>query len=329
MKHTEIFAQLKGHLIVSCQALPEEPLHSSYIMSRMAFAAFEGGAKGIRSNSVEDIKAIKETVSLPVIGLIKKVYEGEGADVYITPTEAEVDALVKSGCDIIAMDATKRVRPGGMTISEFFPIIRKKYPDVLFMADCSTYEEGMEAQRLGFDCVGTTLSGYNDVNAAAIGEGAFGAAKGFSDFLCLTFGTGIGGGIILGGKVLRGSGGVAGEVGHLITHKDGLPCGCGGRGCYEQYASTTALVRDAKKVCPSCENGRIIFQEMAAGNTAVKGAVDKWIEEIACGLASLIHTFNPPCIVLGGGIMNEPYIQEGLETALRAVAMESFLKGKA
>ena len=160
MKHTEIFAQLKGHLIVSCQALPEEPLHSSYIMSRMAFAAFEGGAKGIRSNSVEDIKAIKETVSLPVIGLIKKVYEGEGADVYITPTEAEVDALVKSGCDIIAMDATKRVRPGGMTISEFFPIILKKYPDVLFMADCSTYEEGMEAQRLGFDCVGTTLSGY-------------------------------------------------------------------------------------------------------------------------------------------------------------------------
>ncbi|MGI5856877.1 MAG: N-acetylmannosamine-6-phosphate 2-epimerase [Candidatus Merdivicinus sp.] len=160
MKHTEIFDQLKGHLIVSCQALPDEPLHSSYIMSRMAFAAFEGGAKGIRSNSVEDIKAIKETVALPVIGLIKKVYEGVGADVYITPTEAEVDALAESGCDIIAMDATKRVRANGMTISEYFPLIRKKYPDALFMADCSTYEEGMEAQRLGFDCVGTTLSGY-------------------------------------------------------------------------------------------------------------------------------------------------------------------------
>lgn len=129
-------------------------------MSRMAYAAFEGGAKGIRSNSVEDIKAIKETVSLPVIGLIKKVYEGVGADVYITPTEAEIDALAESGCDIIAMDATKRVRPNGMTISEFFPIIRKKYPDLLFMADCSTYEEGVEAQRLGFDCAGTTLSGY-------------------------------------------------------------------------------------------------------------------------------------------------------------------------
>ena len=160
MKHTEVFEQLKGHLIVSCQALPDEPLHSSYIMSRMAYAAFEGGAKGIRSNSVEDIKAIKETVSLPVIGLIKKVYEGVGADVYITPTEAEVDALMESGCEIIAMDATKRVRANGMTISEYFPIIRKKYPDALFMADCSTYEEGMEAQRLGFDCVGTTLSGY-------------------------------------------------------------------------------------------------------------------------------------------------------------------------
>ena len=160
MKHTEIFDALRGHLIVSCQALADEPLHSSYIMSRMAFAAFEGGARGIRSNSVEDIKAIKETVDLPVIGLIKQVYDGVGADVYITPTMTEVDALMESGCDIIAMDATKRVRHGGVTISELFPVIREKYPDALFMADCSTFEEGVEAQRLGFDCVGTTLSGY-------------------------------------------------------------------------------------------------------------------------------------------------------------------------
>ena len=199
--------------------------------------------------------------------------------------------------------------------------------EIIFANENIPQYTGMKVKKLLEERFSVPTAVENDVNAAAIGEGAFGAAKGFSDFLCLTFGTGIGGGIILGGKVLRGSGGVAGEVGHLITHKDGLPCGCGGRGCYEQYASTTALVREAKKVCPSCENGRIIFQEMAAGNTAVKGAVDKWIEEIACGLASLIHTFNPPCIVLGGGIMNEPYIQEGLETALRAVAMESFLKG--
>lgn len=185
---------------------------------------------------------------------------------------------------------------------------------------------GTKVKKLLEERFSVPTSVENDVNAAAIGEGAFGAARGFSDFLCLTFGTGIGGGIILGGKVLRGAGGVAGEVGHLITHKDGLPCGCGGRGCYEQYASTTALVREARKVCPACENGRVIFAELTAGNTAVKAVVDAWIEEIACGLASLIHTFNPPCIVLGGGIMNEPYIQEGLQTALKAVAMESFLR---
>ena len=185
---------------------------------------------------------------------------------------------------------------------------------------------GMKVKKLLEERFSVPTAVENDVNAAAIGEGAFGAAKGFPDFLCLTFGTGIGGGIILGGKVLRGAGGVAGEVGHLITHKDGLPCGCGGKGCYEQYASTTALVREARKVCPSCENGRVIFAELNAGNAAVKAVVDAWIEEIACGLASLIHTFNPSCIVLGGGIMNEPYIQEGLRAALASVAMGSFLK---
>ena len=160
MKHTEIFDKLKGGLIVSCQALAQDPLHSRFIMSRMACAAWEGGAAGIRANSVEDIRAIRKAVPLPIIGIIKKVYDGVGADVYITPTEAEVDALIPSGCDIIAMDATNRVRPGGLTLEEFFPAIRRKYPDALFMADCSTAEEGLAAQRLGFDCVGTTLASY-------------------------------------------------------------------------------------------------------------------------------------------------------------------------
>ena len=81
MKHTEIFDALRGHLIVSCQALADEPLHSSYIMSRMAFAAFEGGARGIRSNSVEDIKAIEETVDLPVIGLVREIENAIGTEV--------------------------------------------------------------------------------------------------------------------------------------------------------------------------------------------------------------------------------------------------------
>lgn len=159
-KQQKIFEQIKRRLIVSCQALPEEPLHSPFIMSKMADAAMKGGAAGIRANSVEDIKAIKETVDLPIIGIIKRVYENSA--VFITPTALEIDLLYKAGVDIIALDATKRIRPDGKTISETFPEIRAKYKDQLFMADCSTFEEAMEAYKLGFDCVGTTLNGYTE-----------------------------------------------------------------------------------------------------------------------------------------------------------------------
>lgn len=154
----KVLKEIHQNLIVSCQALPEEPLHSSFIMGRMAYAAYLGGAAGIRANSVEDIREIKKTVNLPIIGIIKQVYEG--SDVFITPTLKEVEALCNEGVDIIAMDATDRVRPDGTTISELFPRIREMYKDQLFMADCSTYEEGVLAEELGFDLVGTTLSGY-------------------------------------------------------------------------------------------------------------------------------------------------------------------------
>ncbi len=156
----KVFELIKRKLIVSCQALPEEPLHSPYIMGRMAYAAMLGGAGGIRANSVEDIQEIKKTVQLPIIGIIKKVYEG--SEVFITPTLKEIDLLYREGVDIIALDATKRVRPDGKTISEVFPQIREEYKDQIFMADCSTYEEAKEAYKLGFDCLGTTLSGYTE-----------------------------------------------------------------------------------------------------------------------------------------------------------------------
>ncbi len=160
MTREEILNQIRGGLIVSCQALEHEPLHSSFIMGRMAYAAYLGGAVGIRANSIVDIKEIKNTVSLPIIGIIKKNY-GD-CKVVITPTMQEVDALVEEGVAIIALDATSRIRPDGTTISEIFPQIRSKYPEQLFMADCSTYEDGIRAQELGFDFVGTTLNGYTD-----------------------------------------------------------------------------------------------------------------------------------------------------------------------
>jgi N-acylglucosamine-6-phosphate 2-epimerase len=156
-----LFEQIHGKLVVSCQALPEEPLHSPFIMGKMAYAALLGGAAGIRANSVEDIREIKSRVTLPIIGIIKQVY-GD-CPVFITPTMAEVEALCEEGVDLIAMDATDRERPDGSTIVELFPQIRAKYPNQLFMADCSTYKEGVQAVELGFDCVGTTLSGYTAV----------------------------------------------------------------------------------------------------------------------------------------------------------------------
>ncbi|MEG1524662.1 MAG: N-acetylmannosamine-6-phosphate 2-epimerase [Clostridia bacterium] len=151
---------IKGGLIVSCQALPYEPLHGSEIMSKMALAAQRGGAIGIRANTVEDIRAIRTQVDLPIIGIIKKDYPD--CPVFITPTAAEVDALVEAHVDIIAIDATNRPRPGGKPLEAFFMPLRSKYPDTVFMADCSTLADAVNAQRIGFDCVGSTLSGYTN-----------------------------------------------------------------------------------------------------------------------------------------------------------------------
>ena len=151
---------LKGKLIVSCQALPHEPLHSSFIMGRMALAAKEGGAYGIRANTKEDIAEIQTQVDLPVIGIVKRVYED--SKVYITPTMKEINELMEVRPDIIALDATHSLRPGGRTLDEFYREIRKSYPEQLLMADCSTVEEALFADQLGFDFIGTTLVGYTD-----------------------------------------------------------------------------------------------------------------------------------------------------------------------
>lgn len=152
--------KIKGALVVSCQALQDEPLHSSFIMGRMARAAEEGGACGIRANSVEDIAEIKKNTDLPIIGIIKKNYEG--SSVYITPTMEEVDQLVAAGVEIIAMHATDEIRPDGSDLEGFFAKVKSKYPNQLFMADCSTPQELLKADELGFDFLGTTLVGYTE-----------------------------------------------------------------------------------------------------------------------------------------------------------------------
>lgn len=150
--------QIHQKLIVSCQALPHEPLHSSFIMGRMALAAKEGGACGIRANTKEDIAEIQKNVDLPIIGIVKRDYDDSG--VYITPTLKEVEELMEVKPEIIALDATRAVRPGGVTLDDFFHQLKELYPDQLWMADCSTVEEALHADELGFDFIGTTMVGY-------------------------------------------------------------------------------------------------------------------------------------------------------------------------
>lgn len=144
-------------LIVSCQALPDEPLHSSFIMSKMALAAYEGGAVGIRANSKEDIIAIKQEINIPVIGIVKRDYDY--SDVFITATSKEIDELIESQCEVIALDATKQTRPKE-SLKSLVSYVRVKAPHIEIMADISTLDEAINADKLGFDYIGTTLHGY-------------------------------------------------------------------------------------------------------------------------------------------------------------------------
>lgn len=162
----------------------------------------------------------------------------------------------------------------------------------------------------------------NDVNAAALGEARFGAGEAYDDFLCITYGTGVGGAIVMGKQVYTGSAFSAGEFGGILVHPEDRVEGKPFSGCYEKYASTTALVARAALYDESLGSGRAVFARLE--EKEVRAIVDGWIDEIVHGLVTVIHIFNPACIVLGGGVMEQPYILKELEEKTKSRIMDSF-----
>lgn len=171
------------------------------------------------------------------------------------------------------------------------------------------------ARRLGVERVKIA----NDANAAALGEAVAGAAKGAKDSVMITLGTGVGGGIILNGRIYDGFNHAGGELGHMVIEKDGALCGCGRRGCWEAYSSATALVRMTKEKIEECHaagretlmakaeriSGRTACDAMRKGDEAAKEVYDRYISYLACGLTNMINIFRPQVISLGGGVSGE------------------------
>lgn len=176
---------------------------------------------------------------------------------------------------------------------------------------------------------GLPVTVANDANCMLLGEVWAGAAKGYTDVIGVTLGTGVGGGILTGGHLLEGARGLGGELGHYRTHAlDGVDCTCGAKGCWERYAATTALVRAAQEKNPDWKDGRAIFAAAEAGSETVLALLDHWTDEIAQGLAGMVHIFNPQLILIGGGVSaQQKLLIEPIAAKVKASVMPAFAEG--
>lgn len=183
---------------------------------------------------------------------------------------------------------------------------------------------------------GIPVQVLNDANAAALGEAWIGAAKGKKDVVVVTIGTGVGGGILVDGKILLGVNGFAGELGHISIQNNGEVCTCGNQGCLEHYGSTTALIHRIRasvqegKIEGLSEkeiNGESIFVLAEAGDSQVLKILDQWIDSIACGIVGLVHVFNPEQVLIGGGVSRQQkLLVEPLRKKVVSRIMPNFLQ---
>lgn len=190
-----------------------------------------------------------------------------------------------------------------------------------------------EAMEQEFNICTTVI---NDANAAALGEVWTGAAKGRKNVVVVTIGTGVGGGVIVDGKILLGRDGFAGEIGHMPILISGELCSCGNRGCLERYGSTSALVREVRKairegriseLAEEDVNGRRIFELAAQGDYVILQIMERWIECIAAGIVGLVHIFNPELILIGGGVSaQEEYFIQPLREKVKGSVMPHFAR---
>lgn len=183
---------------------------------------------------------------------------------------------------------------------------------------------------------GIPVQVLNDANAAALGEAWVGAARGRRNVVVVTVGTGVGGGILVDGRILLGASGFAGELGHVPVQYEGEDCTCGNKGCLEHYGSTSALVRDVRALVRSGQvtgvseenvDGRWIFAQAEAGNAVVQQAIQSWIEVIAAGIVGFVHLFNPELVLIGGGVSaQEEWFIQPLRERVMAQAMPHFAR---
>ncbi len=159
----------------------------------------------------------------------------------------------------------------------------------------------------------------NDANAAALGEFVAGSGRGSSSLVAITLGTGVGGGVVMNGRLLTGFNFAGAEIGHFVMVQDGEPCGCGRRGCFEAYCSATALIRQTRRAMETAPDslmwrdaatldevsGRTAFDAMRLGDKTARRVVDQYIRYLACGLTSIVNIFQPEVLCVGGGICNE------------------------